>query len=111
MPTKTNQVKEIRQLLSAAAKESWQDLRAERRFAFFRPVSIQINGEPYSAFSRDISPSSIGLAHCMELPLGEVEIAVPTESDRTVKLWARLEQCIYCGQGWYISGGKFVESE
>jgi PilZ domain len=106
MPTKTSQ--NVQQLLSMAAKEAWQDRRAEFRFAFFRPVSLEMNGKTYAAFSRDISLSAIGLIHNMELPLGKVEITVPTESGRTVKLKARIERCESCGPGWYISGGEFT---
>jgi PilZ domain len=106
MPTKSNQI--IRQLLSTAAREAWQDRRGEFRFAFFRPVSIVMNGKSYSAFSRDISPSAIGLLHNMELPPGEVEITVPTEMGRTVSLRARIGRCDSYSQGWYISGGEFT---
>jgi len=106
MPTKTSQI--VQQLLSMAAKEAWQDRRAEFRFAFFRPVSIEMNGKSYSAFSRDISLSGIGLIHNMDLPLGQVEITVPTEMGRTVKLKARIQRCESCGPGWYISGGEFI---
>jgi PilZ domain len=106
MPTKTRDA--VRELLSTAAKEAWQDRRGEFRFAFFRPVSIQAGGQTYSAFSRDISLSAIGLLHSMELPVGEIEIVVPTESGRSAKLRAHIGRCDSCGQGWYISGGEFV---
>jgi hypothetical protein len=104
MVTKTNQI--IHELVAVAANE--QDRRGESRVAFFRPVSVRINGKSYSAFSRDISASAIGLIHNMELPLGEVEITVPAEKGRTVKLQARIERCESCGEGWYMSGGEFA---
>ena len=106
MPTTINQ--SILQLLSIAERDAWNH-RSEIRFAFFRPVSIQMNGKSYSAFSRDISASDIGLMHNMELPSGEVEIAIPADTGHTVKLQVRIEWCESCGEGWYISGGKFSE--
>jgi hypothetical protein len=44
----------------------------------------------------------------MVLPVGDVEITIPTELGRTVKLQARIERCDSCGEGWYISGGEFI---
>lgn len=52
----------IRQLILEAGNSAKRDRRSDVRFPFFRPVSITlIEGHRYSAFSREISASSIGL--------------------------------------------------
>jgi hypothetical protein len=81
---------------------------ADPRSPFFFPVSILLDdGRCFSAFSRDLSASGIGLLHCMELPLGEVDIRM-TGGGYSVKVRARILWCKSCGEGWYISGGTFA---
>ena len=99
----------ILQILGVAANEAWQDRRTDFRLPFFRPVLITMNDQTYSAFSRDISPSAIGLIHNMELPEGEVKIALPIKAGVTGELRARIVRCESCGHGWYTSGGEFFE--
>jgi hypothetical protein len=81
------------------------DRRSEPRFPFFRPVSVRVDGRSFSAFTREISTSAIGLLHNMELPVKEVEILVAGQ--RQV-LRACIERCESCGEGWYISGCTIV---
>jgi hypothetical protein len=81
------------------------DRRSEKRFPFFRPVTVQVDGRSISAFSRDISASGIGLMHNMELPLNDVVIIVDGHRQG---LQARIVRCESLGQGWYISGCKIV---
>lgn len=99
----------ILQILGVAANEAWQDRRTDFRLPFFRPVLITTNDRTYSAFSRDISPTAIGLIHTMELPEGEVKIALPIKAGATGELRARIVRCESCGHGWYTSGGEFFE--
>ena len=79
------------------------------RHAFFRPVSIEVDdGHQYSAFSREISSSGIGLIHNVELPDGDVEITISSEQGYSIRVRTNIMWCQPCGEGWYISGGKFV---
>jgi hypothetical protein len=94
-------------LLLQAETDFNNDRRSEPRFPFFRAVSIRVDGQSFSAFTREISASSIGLLHSMELPVKEVEILVAGQ--RQV-LRAEVERCEACGEGWYISGCKVVET-
>jgi hypothetical protein len=71
-------------------------------------VSVRVNGQSLSAFTREISVSSIGLLHNMELPLKEVEIIV---AGKQQVLRACIERCESCGEGWYLSGGTFVGTD
>jgi hypothetical protein len=84
--------------------------RSMSRVPFFRPVYIGKMGEEprFSAFTRDISPRSIGLLHVMPLECGKVIIRIPSEPNRCADLRAQIEWCNDCGEGWYISGGRFL---
>ena len=81
------------------------DRRTEKRFPFFRAVSVRVDGKSYSAFTREISASAIGLLHNMELPVGNVEIVVAGQQHA---LPAHVERCESCGEGWYISGCTII---
>ncbi len=101
--------KAIYQLVIEAMHEDRQDQRAEVRFPLFRPVMVSLaNGQSYSAFSREISTSGMGLIHNYELPPSEVELSICSEEGYSVKVRTQIIWCRACGEGWYISGGRFV---
>jgi hypothetical protein len=77
------------------------DRRSEPRYPFFRSVSVRVDGKSFTAFTREISASAIGLLHNMELPMKEVGILVAGQQQ---ELRACIERCESCGEGWYISG-------
>jgi hypothetical protein len=78
------------------------------RYPCFRSASILLDsGIRYFGFSRDISINSIGLLHDIELPLTEMEINIATERGYAVKVRTQITYCAPCGQGWFLSGGKF----
>jgi hypothetical protein len=112
MWTKTEQSMSSDQLLHElvlkAETDFHHDRRSEPRFPFFRPVSVRVDGHSFSAFTREISTSAIGLLHNMELPLQEVEISLAGQQQT---LRARLERCEACGEGWYLSGGTFIGAD
>lgn len=112
MPTKTNTMpaktkeksspdKLMYRLLVQAETDFNNDRRSEKRFPFFRPVTVSVDGRSYSAFTREISASALGLMHNMELPEKEVEILFAGQRQT---LCAQVERCEACGEGWYISG-------
>lgn len=79
------------------------------RYPCFRPASIILDsGIRYGGFSRDISVNSIGLLHDIELPCSEVEINIATERGYAVKVRTQITHCAPCGQGWFLSGGRFA---
>lgn len=101
--------KAIYQLIVEAQNNDKRDRRAEVRFAFFRPVTIHTDdGHTYSAFSREISASGIGLIHNVDLPSGEVEISISHEQGYSVHVRTHIVWSNSCGDGWFISGGRFV---
>jgi hypothetical protein len=115
MATKMGKIQEssagkaIYQLIVEARSKENKDRRCDVRHAFFRPVSIEVDdGHQYSAFSREISASGIGLIHNVELPDGDVEITISSEQGYSIRVRINIMWCQPCGEGWYISGGKFV---
>ncbi len=98
----------IDQLLIRAESDVRRDPRSVARIPFFRPISIEVNDCCYSGFCRDISTESIGLLHCMKLPLCEVNLIIPIATNKKCKMLVRIERCEPFGEGWYFSGGKFV---
>jgi hypothetical protein len=95
-------------LVSQAETEFNKDRRSTPRFPFFRPVSIQLDGKCFSAFTREVSSTSIGLLHNMDLPLTEILIMVPGQQHVLI---ASVERCESCGEGWYISGCSIVRHD
>src|SRR4051812_16800839 len=88
------------------------DRRAAPRQSFFGPVSVSLESEPrvqLSAFARDISPLGIGLVHIMPVKEGEVVVKLQLPSGGTVKVRTEIVWCRDYGDGWYASGGRFVD--
>ena len=101
--------KAIYQLIVEAQNSENRDRRRDVRYAFFRPVSIELDDEhQYSAFSREISATGIGLIHNIDLSDREVEISVSSEQGYSIRVRCKILWCQPCGEGWYISGGRFV---
>jgi hypothetical protein len=101
--------KAIYQLIVEAQNNEKRDRRVEVRFAFFRPVSVHTHdGHAFSAFSREISASGVGLIHNMPLERGEVQITISHEHGYSIRVRTEIMWCQSCGEGWYISGGRFA---
>jgi hypothetical protein len=84
--------------------------RSAERTPFFGPAQIELdNGDVHSGFTRDLSTPGIGLLHPMAIEPGEITVHIPlqsgTLSQRTLILW-----CQDVGDGWYASGGRFVDA-
>ena len=98
----------IYQLVVEAQQDS-TDRRGDVRFAFFRPVIIETHdGRSFGAFSREISESGIGLVHNFPLPKGNVEMRISHEDGYSIRVQTDILWCQECGQGWFITGGRFV---
>ena len=101
----------VAQLLEATRMQERLERRSESRHPFFCPVAIlSDHGKNWSAFAREISRSGIGLLHNMPLEPGEVtlQISIPSgpKKFRTQIVWCRPS-----GEGWYLSGGRFLDVE
>jgi len=95
----------MRNLLLMAEAELHDERRSETRIPFFRPASVRVGRQSFSVFIRDISESSMGLLHNMELPLHEVVVKLAGQPHI---LCVQIARCAPIGEGWYVSGGKIV---
>jgi hypothetical protein len=98
----------IHELILEAHQDNLRDRRQAIRYPFFRRVSVRLPGISTVAFSREISTTGIGLLHDMELPPGEIELAIPSRRGFSIRVRTRILWCQPCGEGWFISGGQFV---
>ena len=105
-----------RQRVFAALGELLQDRlwdrRHDARTSYFGPVTIRLPEEPevhFSAFTRDLSASGIGMIHLMPLDNREVVIAVPLPSGMSAALLTQIFWCHDYHDGWYASGGRFLD--
>jgi hypothetical protein len=102
----------VLRLLNAARSEDQIERRGDPRQPFFRPISVMIDGpqrRQFSAFSREISRSSIGLLHNMALEPGEVTLAILGPVGEVCRFRTQIIWCRPCGEGWYLSGGRFLD--
>jgi len=97
-------------LLLNEAKIS-EERRAELRVPFFRPVAMSVGapeGQRISAFTRDLSLFGIGLVHNVLIEPQDVLVRVPLGNGGAIHLRVRIKWCDACGEGWYLSGGRFL---
>jgi hypothetical protein len=102
----------VMRLLEEARSEEKLDRRAEPRHPFFRPVSIQTFSEPacrFSAFSREISRTGVGLLHNMPLEPGKAELTIASTRGEPLRAIVEVVWCRPCGEGWFLSGCQFVD--
>jgi hypothetical protein len=102
----------INRVLERARGTRGEELREAVRSPFFGPVSISQSGEEvprFSAFTRDISPFGIGLLHIMPLKPGQVVISLRSALGEELLLRTQITWCESAGEGWYISGGRFLD--
>ncbi|MGD9648528.1 MAG: PilZ domain-containing protein [Pirellulales bacterium] len=101
--------KVIAELIAEAREADQQERRQTVRYPFFRPVTVRTDMfRKHSAFTREISTDGIGLLHRVEFRLGKVDVLVPNSGGTTARLRVHILWCKPCGEGWYISGGRFI---
>lgn len=101
----------IEELMAQARADDQMDRRGAARYPYFRPATIQsdrVELGPHLAFTRELSINGVGLLHNVLLEPGRYLITIspahgPSCSIATEILWQRP-----CGEGWYVSGGRFV---
>lgn len=97
--------------LLGEAKEKNTERRAEKRDPFFKAIRLSFVGEnrQFTCFSRDISPSGIGLLHYLTVEPGRVVLTVPSDACGDIRILAEIVWCRPCGEGWYVSGARFLQ--
>ena len=99
-------------LLFSEAREALER-RFELRVPFFRAVDFTLEGSeisPEIAFARDLSPSGVGLLHPGPVKSQEAVVSIPLENGGQVRMLVQVKWCRPCGEGWYVSGGKFLRA-
>jgi hypothetical protein len=89
-----------------------RETRRERRLPYFGAATVCPMASPtvkLSAFVRDLSPSGIGLVHFMPLNVGEVVVTLEISRGRSVAMLTEIVWCRDFNEGWFASGGKFVD--
>jgi hypothetical protein len=97
----------VEELIRVAESDFHNERRAETRMPFFRPVTIAVDGYRFPGFLREISLTSVGLSHQLELPLKEVEVTVTGQDEG---FCVHITRCQPCGEGWYLSGGRVLDA-
>ena len=84
--------------------------RANGRFPYFQPVMVQLSHSPalYSAFTRDISATGVGLLHGLPIQPQTITLISKLKDDVDIQVSVRIIWCVPCSEGWYISGGPFL---
>lgn len=103
----------VQRLLTEARELDYQEQserRSKVRYPFYRAVTLVPDGQgrSYSAFTRDLSRSGIGLLHSMPLDRGDATLTIPSERNAAVRTRISIVWCRPCGEGWYLSGGEFI---
>ncbi len=86
------------------------DRRNKNRVSFLRRiqlVSAQMQGTNLQVFSRDISPTGLGLFHSQPLTTGPVTVEIPIPHDVPLNVGGTIHWCRPSGVGWYLSGMSF----
>ena len=97
-------------LYRTAQSNDSHNRRFSRRYPFFQPVAVTTADDSlheFSAFSRDISETGVGLLHIMPLALGRVQLKIET-ADGLRTFPAKIAWCRPAGDGWYMSGAEFI---
>ncbi len=103
--------KALFELIVEAEREhkAGEERRSAPRFPFFRPVWIRTSaGQRHRAFTREISANGAGFIHGFDLEPGEVELSIVSRDGFLISVVTEIIWCRFCGDGWYISGGRFV---
>jgi hypothetical protein len=91
-----------------ARQATFRENRCEERQPFFRSVILEVGGRQYSAFTRDVSDNGMGFLHNAPIAGGEIVVRLNADSPRATRIRMKLMWCMPCGEGWYISGGRFI---
>lgn len=103
---------DLDRLLMEAQRARFTERRTEFRHAFARPVHIHIGREPgVLSFSRDMSKQGIGLITSLELAEGTVAVLkIHSTTGRPAHLKCELRWSDGYGNGWYLTGWKFISA-
>ena len=104
--------KRAQEIIFEDAQRIQHEQRLQQRTPLFHPVFITADdGTTYTAFTRDLSKTGIGLLHCMPIEPQETIVRLQRANGAVVSLTVNITWCQSCGEGWYVSGGKLLDAE
>ncbi len=104
-------VEDLRLVLESIGKSDVEHERVAERLDLSVPAEIQtMRGNTVSAMTREISRFGIGMLHRGYVTPGEVTVRMASET-RQFEYRVRLEWCMPCENGMFISGGRFLSQK
>ncbi|MCG8585762.1 MAG: hypothetical protein MI757_13735 [Pirellulales bacterium] len=106
----------VRKLVaSLTPPRSAVERRGDRRFPFPYPVRVAAIGSEhmdskFTVIGKHLSESGFGFYHQEPLPYRRVHVWLGSPIGLEVQMVMDLSWCRFVGQGWYVSGGRFVET-
>lgn len=98
----------VKDLLFEASVFDGGESRASHREPFAGCVSITIDGDESHAFSRNISPTGVGLITAKNIPLStNATLGIERLDGTTVDVIAKCRWCEEFGRNWYACGWEF----
>jgi hypothetical protein len=73
------------------------------------PRTMQPIAEPITVVGKNLSEEGLGFYHQEPLPYRRAVITLEDNAGRSVSLLIDLSWCRFTRQGWYDSGGRFLE--
>jgi hypothetical protein len=110
---------QVRSLLSQLhPRPSNVERRSETRYPY--PYLVRLTpvdddgttpvGEPLVVVGKHVSESGMGFFHPEPLPFRYVIASFGDDPDSAISLLINLSWCRFARQGWYESGGRFLET-
>jgi hypothetical protein len=126
MPSQTSCRDTVRKLVaSLSPQRSTIERRGDRRFPFPYLVRLVAVDESAAAQAADndasdttsltvigkhLSETGLGFYHQQPLPYRRVHVWLGSPTGIEVQMLMDLSWCRFVGQGWYVSGGRFIEA-
>lgn len=102
---------DLRQVLESIGKSDTEHARNAERLELSVPAEVQtLRGNTVSAMTREISRFGIGLLHRGYVTPGDVTVRMASET-RQFEYRVKLEWCMPCDNGMFISGGRFLSQK
>ena len=102
----------VTELLDEEKQFNRTERRAVGRESLVRPASVELRPEntEIPGFTKDISPAGVGLLTEGEVKEGQRgKIVINKMRGVPVKIIAEARWCRPFGNGWYLSGWKFIQ--
>jgi hypothetical protein len=109
----------VKQLLKTLTPEAPSiERRQDRRYPFPRLIRLTpvaddgrtVVGEPLMVVGNSLSERGIGFFHTQPLTERKIIASFASTEGEEIDLLVDLTWCRFMGQGWYESGGRFVQS-